>query len=99
LEIDPGYLSAHTNLALLHEHLGETQQAILHWRKRHELGDPKDPWTARAEERLAALGGMASSTGKGPRSFRRREALEHEMEAHQESLDDFLAVTNRVFNQ
>ena len=56
LTLNPNYLEAHANLAMLYERMGEKEKAIYHWLKRYQLGDPYDPWTARAEERLVALG-------------------------------------------
>lgn len=52
LTIDPGYLKAHTNLALLYENKGETGKALFHWQKRAELGEPDDPWTKKAREKV-----------------------------------------------
>ena len=56
LALDPTYLDAHANLAMLDERLGRKEQAIQHWLKRFELGNPEDPWTVRAKERLIEAG-------------------------------------------
>src|SRR3989338_7480891 len=63
LELNPNYLEAHANLAMLYERMGKKEQAIYHWMKRYQLGDPYDPWTARAEERLGALGILKTYPG------------------------------------
>jgi len=62
VQIDPNYLAAHTNLAILYERLGQKEKAIYHWLKRYELGALNDPWTARAEERLGALGALTPTS-------------------------------------
>lgn len=57
LEIDPGYLAACTNLALLYESMQDFPKAACYWQKRAELGAPNDKWTQKAKERLSALSG------------------------------------------
>jgi len=95
LAIDPNYLEAHANLAMLYERLGEKEQAVHHWFKRHQLGDPTDPWTARAEERLAALGAIESYPGLKGKVYTRRRVIQQELEAHEQSLEDFQTVTEQ----
>jgi len=56
LAIDPNYTKAHTNLALLYERKGELEKAAYHWMRRYKLGQPNDPWTYEARERLEKLG-------------------------------------------
>ncbi|HEX9780311.1 MAG TPA: tetratricopeptide repeat protein [bacterium] len=58
LSLDPNYREAHANLAMLYERVGEQQKAVYHWLKRYQLGGPTDPGTARAKDRLMALGVM-----------------------------------------
>lgn len=52
IRINPDFAEAHMNLALLYESMNKIEQAIPHWIKRVELGDPKDPWTKKAWEKL-----------------------------------------------
>lgn len=52
LTIDPVLLSACTNLALLYENKRQLEKAVYYWKKRAELGDPNDPWTMKAQQRL-----------------------------------------------
>jgi tetratricopeptide (TPR) repeat protein len=99
LAIDPNYLEAHTNLAMLHERLGDKEKAIYHWMKRYQLGDSSDAWTARAEERLAALGVLHAYPGLKGKIFTRRRVVEQELGSHEQSLEEFHAVTERRFNQ
>jgi tetratricopeptide (TPR) repeat protein len=56
IQIDPNYLSTYSNLALLYENRNEKDKASFYWMKRFKLGDPEDPWTQRAKERLRKLG-------------------------------------------
>ena len=95
LLIDPNYLEAHANLAMLHERLGDKDQAVQHWMKRYELGDPADPWTARAEERLVALGVIQSYPGLKGKIYSRRRVVEDELKAHEQSTQEFHTVTER----
>ena len=93
LVLDPNYLEAHTNLAMLHERLGEKEKAIYHWLKRYQLGRADDPWTARAEERLVALGVLTSYPGLKGLVFTRRRVVEQELKAHEQSVEDFHALS------
>jgi len=93
--LDPGYAEAHANLAMLHERLGDKDQAVQHWMKRYELGDPTDPWTARAEERLVALGVIQSYPGLKGKIYSRRRIVEDELKAHEQSTQEFHTVTER----
>ncbi|MDO8661996.1 MAG: tetratricopeptide repeat protein [Candidatus Omnitrophota bacterium] len=52
LKIDPRFLGVYTNLAFLYEDKRDLDKAVYYWKKRAELGDPDDPWTMRAEQRL-----------------------------------------------
>jgi len=97
LAIDPNYLEAHTNLAMLYERLGDKEKAIYHWLKRYQLGDPSDPWTARSEERLVALGVLKSYPGLKGKIFTRRRIVEQEFDSHEQSMEEFHAVTERGF--
>ena len=56
LALNPSYPEAHGNIAMLYERLGDKEKATYHWLKRYQLGDPQQPGTQRAKERLAALG-------------------------------------------
>ncbi|MBI4323357.1 MAG: tetratricopeptide repeat protein [Candidatus Omnitrophica bacterium] len=93
LAIDPNYLEAHSNLAMAHERLGEREKAIFHWLKRYQLGDPEEAWTARAEERLAALGVLESYPGLKGKIYTRRHVVQQELKAHEQSVKEFQATT------
>jgi len=91
---DPNYLGAHANLALLYERLGQREKAIPHWLKRYELGESDDPWTVRAGERLVALGALSADSTTKTRLTSRRRVIRQELEANEQSLSDFQAVTS-----
>jgi tetratricopeptide (TPR) repeat protein len=94
LALNPGYLDAHANLAMLYERMGDQQRAIQHWMKRYEMGEGSDPWTARAEERLLALGVLETHPGLKARIYNRRHVVSQELHANAQSIDDFRALTN-----
>ncbi len=50
--VDPGYLGAYFNLASLYQGQRKFEEAATFWEKRIDLGDPKDPWTEKARDRL-----------------------------------------------
>jgi tetratricopeptide (TPR) repeat protein len=52
LEIAPGLAKAHSNLAVAYEALGEWDKAEYHWEMRAKTGEPNDPWTLKAKEKL-----------------------------------------------
>ena len=52
IQIDPLYLSAYSNLALLYENKHRLDRAAVYWQKRVELSSTNDPWTRKAKERL-----------------------------------------------
>jgi tetratricopeptide (TPR) repeat protein len=52
IQIDPLYLSAYSNLALLYENKHRLDKAAVYWQKRVELSSANDPWTRKAKERL-----------------------------------------------
>jgi tetratricopeptide (TPR) repeat protein len=93
LAVSPNSLEAHANLAMLYERLGQQEQAIAHWLKRYQLGDPYDPWTARAEERLVALGVLKTYPGLKGALFSRRRVAADALQAHQRSLEEYRALT------
>ena len=94
LLLNPNYLEAHANLAMLYERMGQKEKAIYHWMKRFQLGDPYDPWTARAEERLVALGVLKSYPGLKGQLYTRRRITTQELQKHAQSLEEFHAVTD-----
>jgi len=98
LTLNPNYLEAHANLAMLYERVGKKEQAIYHWLKRYQLGDPYDPWTARSEERLVALGVLTTYPGLKGRIYTRRRIIEEAFQAHAKSLEEFRAVTDEHKN-
>ena len=93
LTLNPNYLEPHANLAMLFERMGRKEEAIYHWMKRFQLGDPYDPWTARAEERLIALGVLKTHPGLKGIIYTRRRVLEKELQAHSQSIAEYHAVT------
>ena len=93
LALNPNYLEAHANLAMLYERMGEKEKAIYHWLKRYQLGDPYDPWTARAEERLVGLGVLKSYPGMKGKIYTRRRLVGREFQAHAQSVEEFHSVT------
>lgn len=95
LELNPNYLEAHGNLAMLYERMGKKEQAIYHWMKRYQLGDPYDPWTARAEERLVALGVLQTYPGLKGKIYTRRKLVDAELQSHDQSLEEFHATTRQ----
>ena len=95
LELNPSYLEAHANLAMLYERMGQKEKAIYHWLKRYQLGDPYDPWTARAEERLVALGTLKTYPGMKGKIYTRRRLLDQEFDAHAQTLEEFHSVTEQ----
>ena len=52
LRIDPSLLGAYANLALLYESQRQLEKAAYYWKQRVELGNPDDPWTLKAQQRL-----------------------------------------------
>jgi tetratricopeptide (TPR) repeat protein len=62
IQVDPNYLSAYTNLAMLYETKRELDRAAQYWDKRAKLGDPEDPWTLKAKQRLSDLNLVLSKT-------------------------------------
>lgn len=93
LSLNPSYLEAHANIAMLYERMGEKEKAVYHWLKRYRLGDPHDPWTARAEERLVALGVLKDYPGIKGVIYTRRRLLGEEFESNQRKVEEFRAVT------
>ena len=93
LELSPNYLEPHANLAMLYERLGQKEKAIFHWMKRFQLGDPYNPWTARAEERLVALGVLKTYPGMKGKLYTRQRVIGQELQAHAQSLEEFHALT------
>lgn len=93
LTISPNYLEAHANLAMLYERMGRKEKAIYHWLKRYQLGEAHDPWTARAEERLVALGVLKHYPGTKGKLYSRRRVIGQELQEQEQSLEEFRAVT------
>lgn len=95
LELNPSYLEAHANLAMLYERMGQKEKAIYHWLKRYQLGDPYDPWTARAEERLVALGTLKTYPGMKGKIYTRRRLIDQEFDQHAQSVEEFHSITEQ----
>ena len=98
LTLNPNYLEAHANVAMLYERMGQKEKAIYHWMKRYQLGDPYDPWTARAEERLVALGVLKSYPGMKGKLYTRRRLVGQEFQSQAKSLEEFHALTEEQGN-
>jgi tetratricopeptide (TPR) repeat protein len=73
IEIDPVYLSAYSNLALFYENKRDLDKAEKCWNKRAELGQPDDPWTQRAKQRIRDI--KALHTGIPLAQLSREEAV------------------------
>lgn len=56
INLDPNYQSVYFNLANLYEEKGNFRKAADYWKKRIKIGDPNDPWTQKAKQRLANIG-------------------------------------------
>ncbi|MBI1992680.1 MAG: tetratricopeptide repeat protein [Candidatus Omnitrophica bacterium] len=94
LSLNPNHPEANANLAMLYERLGQKEKAIAHWTKRYQLGDPADPWTDRAQQRLVALGALKQAVpGLNDASATRRRLMTEEFQAHAQSVEEFRAVT------
>ena len=91
LALDPDYVEPHANLAMLYERMGEREKAVSHWTKRYELGEPGDPWTDKAEERLVALGALRARAGASGAD--RVRLTDDEFRAHAQSLKEFRSLT------
>ena len=93
LALSPNYLEAYANLAMLYERMGQKEKAIDYWMKRYQLGDPSDSWTARAEERLVALGVLKDAPGLIGRRVSRRRIANEALKTYDQSLEEFHALT------
>ncbi len=67
IKIDPKLLSAYTNLAMLYENKRQLNKALNYWRKRFELGDPLDPWTRRAQQRVKDIQAITGNSPYDPK--------------------------------
>ena len=95
LLINPQYPEAHANLGMLYERMGNKEKAIYHWMKRYQLGEAADLWTARAEERLVALGVLEHYPGLKGQIYTRRSVMAEEFKAHAQSVEDYRTVTEQ----
>jgi len=55
ISIDRHYLPPYINLAYLYQRLGRKEAAAIYFKKRYELGDPRDPWAQKAKEELLKI--------------------------------------------
>ncbi len=55
IAVDPNFCAAYSNLALFNEDRKDFVQALKYWRKRAQYGEPDDPWTIKAFERIKEL--------------------------------------------
>ncbi|MFH0855777.1 MAG: tetratricopeptide repeat protein [Candidatus Omnitrophota bacterium] len=74
LKIEPSFPGAYTNLACLYENKRELEKAVYYWKKRVELGDPDDPWTFKAWQRLEDV--RLALSGNPEEEARRRETID-----------------------
>ena len=93
LTVNPNYPEAHANLAMLYERSGQQEKAIYHWMKRYELGQPTDAGTARAEERLLALGILKTHPELKGRIYSRERIVAQELDAQTKSMKAFHQTT------
>ena len=56
LSVDENCVAAYSNLALLNENKNNLGKALEYWRKRVVYGNPNDPWTQKAADRVVELG-------------------------------------------
>ena len=92
LQLDSTYAEAYANLALVHEGLGEKDQAVEAWTHFAQLSSSLDE---QAVERLEALGAFEGNPALRGKVFTRRHAVEQELKAHDQSLSEFRATTER----
>ncbi len=52
IRIRPDFMPAYTNLAALYERKGDIESAIFYYKARFALGNPRDPWTQKAWDKL-----------------------------------------------
>jgi Flp pilus assembly protein TadD len=83
IELDPKLLSAYSNLALLYESQDNLGRASFYWSKRVELGNPQDPWTIRARQRMEDINAVGAIV---PFSLREQEVKELLGEINQKKL-------------
>lgn len=93
LAANPNYVEVYANLAMLYERLGDREKAIYYWMKRYELGQPSEAGTARAEERLLALGILKSHPGLKGKLYSSQRIAAQEFEAYLRSAKEFRQVT------
>ena len=93
LSLNPNYLEPHANLGMLYERLGQKEKAAYHWTKRYQLGNSSDPWTAKAEERLIALGALPTNVDRKTNAATSRRVAEQELQHHAQSLKEYHTVT------
>ncbi|HNX80906.1 MAG TPA: tetratricopeptide repeat protein [Candidatus Omnitrophota bacterium] len=55
VQVDPAFASAYSNLAIFYENKRDLPQAEYYWKKRIEYGLVDDPWTSKAQKRLADI--------------------------------------------
>lgn len=61
IEVEPQLLGPYSNLALLYEKERDLNQAAYYWARRAEFGQPDDPWTIKAQRRLADIKAVVSN--------------------------------------
>jgi tetratricopeptide (TPR) repeat protein len=66
VEVDPSCASAYSNLALLKEEQADYERAKFYWNKRAQMGDPEDPWTIKAKEKVYSLNAPSRSFSDRP---------------------------------
>lgn len=55
IKLNYKYLAAYSNLGFLYWNQGNLEKSAYYFKKRVELGNPKDPWTIKAQRALDAV--------------------------------------------
>lgn len=84
IELDPCFAGAYSNLALYYEGKREIQKARLYWKKRVEYGNPDDPWTQKAKDKLAELGDGPVSAVESPSEGKGLTPMQREARKYRE---------------
>lgn len=100
IELDPNYLSAYSNLALFYENRRDLDKAAFYWKKRADLGQPQDPWTKKAKQRLIDV--RLALSGSPIEDIREQEVIEFMREINSQKAmfrQDDLALSRKHFDK
>jgi len=97
LQKDKNYLPTYMNLGCLYERKGKVTKAAEYLQKRIEAGDPDDPWTTKAEDKLRGLA-KKSPAIKEWLSIReaQRKQRQAKMSANQELTQQMMAADHHL---